>query len=462
MHAGVAVVANNTWAALQGRRHWRSPGIRVRARGRVSESYREIMRRPQCRRATRRSTSTAILTPCWRRGRVSTRVRNPVPVPCDDGTDELHGVIRDQVEIWSPTQFPDWATSAPWPRSRFPQERPSPRHPDGWRLRPTDQSRLHGRSRPAVEGRGQAGEGGLDPDGRLAPRFLSALRHAPDRRVILARMDCPTRGAIAWPTPPSRPLQDRSRGTAPKEPTARNMSYRIPNRSVEYTMLDSGVPRGWWRAVSTTHAIFAVESFIDELAAAAGQDPVAYRLALIDRIPGQKPDPATAAFAFDPERLKGVLRLAAEKAGWGKPLPAGHAMGVAVSRDHRSYAAEVVEVATIPGGVRIVADRLRADCGPVMNPTGARAQVEGGIMQALSAATKEAITIAGGAVDRPTSTATRCCGSPRPRRPSRPGSSRPTPIRPDWASRRCRHWRRRWPTRSRKQRGSGRGRCRSH
>jgi isoquinoline 1-oxidoreductase beta subunit len=101
------------------------------------------------------------------------------------------------------------------------------------------------------------------------------------------------------------------------------MAYRVPNRSVEYTLIESGVPRGWWRAVSTTHVIFAVESFIDELALAAGRDPLEYRLALIDQIPGVKPNPATADFAFQPERLKGVLRLAAEKAGWGKSLPPG-------------------------------------------------------------------------------------------------------------------------------------------
>jgi isoquinoline 1-oxidoreductase beta subunit len=75
-------------------------------------------------------------------------------------------------------------------------------------------------------------------------------------------------------------------------------------------------------------------------------------------------------------------------------------MGVAVGRDHRSYAAEVVEVATVPGGVRIVRIVCAVDCGPVMNPTGARAQVEGGIVMALSAATKEGITIAGGAVEQ--------------------------------------------------------------
>jgi isoquinoline 1-oxidoreductase beta subunit len=95
-----------------------------------------------------------------------------------------------------------------------------------------------------------------------------------------------------------------------------------------------------------------------------------------------------------------VLRLAAEKAGWGKSLPAGHAMGIACGRDHRSYAAEVVELAKAGSGVRIVRIVCAVDCGPVMNPTGARAQVEGGIVMALSAATKEAITIAGGGVEQ--------------------------------------------------------------
>jgi isoquinoline 1-oxidoreductase beta subunit len=181
---------------------------------------------------------------------------------------------------------------------------------------------------------------------------------------------------------------------------AGNMSYRVPNRSLEYTLLDSGVPRGWWRAVHTTHTTFAVESFIDELAQAAGKDPVEYRLALIDRVPVERPGIGSRDFPFSPERLKAVLRLAAEKAGWNSPVPPGRFRGVACGFDHLSYAAEVVEVSVLNRAVKIERIVCAADCGPVMNPSGARAQLEGGIIQALSAATRERVTIAGGGVEQ--------------------------------------------------------------
>src|SRR5678810_850753 len=91
-------------------------------------------------------------------------------------------------------------------------------------------------------------------------------------------------------------------------------------RDREYTLLDSGVPRGWWRAVNTTHGTFAIESFIDELAEKAGKDPYEYRMALSDRWVTDSPRDSKE-YPFDPARFKNVLRLAAEKAGWGRPLP---------------------------------------------------------------------------------------------------------------------------------------------
>jgi isoquinoline 1-oxidoreductase beta subunit len=178
------------------------------------------------------------------------------------------------------------------------------------------------------------------------------------------------------------------------------MAYRVPNRSLEYTLLESGVHRGWWRAVHTTHTTFAVESFIDELAQAAGTDPLEYRLALIDAVPVEKPGIGSRRFPFSPDRLKGVLRLAAEKAGWGSAPPAGRFRGIACGYDHLSYAAEVVEVSVRNNAVKIERVVCAADCGPVINPSGARAQLEGGIIQALSAATRERITIARGGVEQ--------------------------------------------------------------
>ena len=140
-----------------------------------------------------------------------------------------------------------------------------------------------------------------------------------------------------------------------------------------------------------------VESFIDELAERAGKDPLELRLALIDELEVDRPE-QNEEFPFRPQRLKGVLQLAAAKAGWGRPLPAGHGMGIACGIDHLSYAAEVVEVSVIDGKLRIHKVVCAADCGPVLNPNGGRAQIEGGIVQGLSAALRERITVADGRI----------------------------------------------------------------
>jgi isoquinoline 1-oxidoreductase beta subunit len=175
--------------------------------------------------------------------------------------------------------------------------------------------------------------------------------------------------------------------------------YRVPNRVSEYTLLDSGVPRGWWRAVTTTHTIFAIESFIDELAEAAQKDPLEYRLALIGTNPFADPD-QDKAFAFSPERMKHCLALVGEKAGWNQPPAPDLGRGLACCTDHLSYSALVVEASVRDGRVAVNRVVCVVDCGTVVNPNGARAQVEGAITQGLSAALHERITIGnGGAVE---------------------------------------------------------------
>ncbi|MDJ0929032.1 MAG: molybdopterin-dependent oxidoreductase [Gammaproteobacteria bacterium] len=179
---------------------------------------------------------------------------------------------------------------------------------------------------------------------------------------------------------------------------ALDMPYGIPARDCGFSLLPSRVPRGWWRAVSTTHTVFAVESFIDELAHAAGTDPLAYRLDLIDELPADVPlrDPD---FPFEPERMKGALMLAAGAADWGRKLPAGHAQGLACSWDHLTYAAQVVHVSIpAPGQLRIHKVTSAIDCGLVVNPGNVRAQVEGSVIQGLSAALGEQITLRDGRV----------------------------------------------------------------
>lgn len=164
---------------------------------------------------------------------------------------------------------------------------------------------------------------------------------------------------------------------------AANLPYVIPNLQVELHSPKNEVPVLWWRSVGHSHTAFVVETMIDELAHLAKKDPVAYRLGIL---------PADS-------RYRGVLKLAADKAGWGKKkLPAGHAYGVAVHKSFDSYVAEIAEVSLENGKIRVHRVVAAVDCGIVINPDGVHQQVEGGIVYGLSAALHGAITVDKGRV----------------------------------------------------------------
>ncbi len=159
-----------------------------------------------------------------------------------------------------------------------------------------------------------------------------------------------------------------------------DLPYAIPSIEVRYHQARTPVPVGYWRSVGHTHTAFAVESFVDELAAAAKQDPLAFRRGLLAESP----------------RHLGVLALAADKAGWGTPLPPGRFRGVAVHESFGSYVAEVAEVEIVAGAIKVRRVVAAIDCGIVVNPDTVRAQVEGAIVYGLSAALMGKISIAGG------------------------------------------------------------------
>jgi isoquinoline 1-oxidoreductase beta subunit len=163
-----------------------------------------------------------------------------------------------------------------------------------------------------------------------------------------------------------------------------NLEYEVPNVHVEYVRIDTPVPVGFWRSVGSSHNAFTVESFIDELAFAAKKDPLDFRLGLLKNHP----------------RARRVLEVAAEKAGWGKPLTRGQARGIAYHLSFGSYVAEVAEVSVdrTSGAVTVHKVTCAVDCGSTVNPAIVSAQMMGGITMGLSAALKEKIEIAKGGV----------------------------------------------------------------
>jgi isoquinoline 1-oxidoreductase beta subunit len=167
---------------------------------------------------------------------------------------------------------------------------------------------------------------------------------------------------------------------------AATIAYAIPNIAVELSTTTTGVPVLWWRVVGSSHTTFAVEAFIDEVAHAAGQDGFAFRRKLLEHHP----------------RMKAVLELAAEKAGWSSaPLPKGRGRGIAVAEAFKTYVAQVAEVSVGADG-QVKVDRVvcAVDCGTPINPDIITAQMEGGIGFGLGAVLYGAITMKDGRIEQ--------------------------------------------------------------
>src|SRR5512137_38161 len=165
-----------------------------------------------------------------------------------------------------------------------------------------------------------------------------------------------------------------------------DLVYDLPNFHVEYVRAEPpGIPTAFWRSVGPSHNVFVTESFMDELSAAAKQDPVAYRRALLDKSP----------------RAKAVLELAAQKAGWGQPLPERVGRGVSLQFVFGTYMAQVAEVAVDKDGkVRVTRVVCAVDCGRIVNPDTVQAQIQSAIIFGVTAALYGLITVKDGRVEQ--------------------------------------------------------------
>jgi isoquinoline 1-oxidoreductase beta subunit len=187
----------------------------------------------------------------------------------------------------------------------------------------------------------------------------------------------PEGAPVAW--------QHRIVGQSGLTSGAANTPYAIPNLNVEAHTAQSPLPTQPWRAVDNTHTAYVVETFIDEIAHASGQDPVAFRRTLLE----------------GKARYLGVLNLAAEKAGWGEKLPPGKGRGVALHNTFGTYVAQVADV-TVAADGKIKVDRIvcAVDCGLALNPDVVTSQVEGGIAFGLGSILHGQITLKDGRVEQ--------------------------------------------------------------
>jgi isoquinoline 1-oxidoreductase beta subunit len=175
-------------------------------------------------------------------------------------------------------------------------------------------------------------------------------------------------------------------------------AFAVPNYRVEFARAESGVPLGYWRSVSNSGNQLIICGFFDEVAAAAGRDPVEFLLATLG--PARQINPGGGRDMIDVARRRRVVELAAEKSGWGKPLPRGVGRGIAWMYGYGSYVAQVAEASFDAKGNRIRIHRFvcAADCGLAINPEGVMAQMESAIHWGLAAALKSEITVEHGRI----------------------------------------------------------------
>jgi CO/xanthine dehydrogenase Mo-binding subunit len=379
--SGVAVVAESTWAALKGARAlgiaW-DDGAFAMSSADVFREFARLADAPGAVAVESGDVEGALaagahrLTATYEAPYLAHATMEPMNCTAD--------VRRDRCEVWAPTQNPQGAQGAAARLTGLPADAVTVHVTAlgcGWGRRSStdfvqdavetsmkvgapvqvlwtrEEDMQHDFYRPAAHVRLA---GAVDASGRL-----SALR----ARVVAQGI---SGGRTGVDGPAVAGIAD-----AP---------YDIPNVRVEHCRAELPVPVGYWRSVGPSQNTFAIESFVDELAHAAGKDPVEFRLAMLGRDP----------------LLKHALELAAERSGWGRALPAGRARGVGLLDDRGARVAEVAEVSLDGGKVRVHRVTCVVDCGRVIHPGIVEAQLSGSIAGGLAAALYGEITLERGRV----------------------------------------------------------------
>jgi len=402
---GVAVLADNSWAAIQGRKALEVKWEEGAAANESSEELRsQFLANASKPGGVLRSEgdADAVLRAASKKLEAIYELPFAAHVCMEPMNCTVH-IRPDSAEAWVPSQGPQWAQAVIAEAAKLPPEKVTVhttlmgggfgrRYQADFVMEAAEVAKISGKPvmvlwtreddmqhdfyRPASYHRL---EGALDGEGKLA-----AWKHFQTSTSIAAKWS--QKGA-----------DDPGLG---EFGTGATLPYLTPNIRIEYTLAHSSAPRAWWRSVEHSSSGFVVESFVDELARAAGQDPLEFRLKLIGearRIP-QFGEGREDYHPLDTSRLKGVLRLAAEKAGWDKPLPKGQGRGIAAFYSFLSYVAAVAEVSATAATFKVNRIVCAVDCGRAVNPNGVRAQVESAAIYALTATVKDAITVDRGRV----------------------------------------------------------------
>jgi len=402
---GVAVLADNSWAAIQGRKalevKWDEGSAATESSEGLHQQFLENAAKPG-KVVRNDGDADAALAKATKKIEAAYELPFAAHACMEPMNCTVH-IQADRAEAWVPTQGPQWAQSVIAQIAVLPPEKVivhttlmgggfGRRYQADFVMEAAKVAKAAGKPvmvlwtreddmqhdfyRPASY---HKLKGALDDDGNLV-----AWKHFQTSTSIAAK----------WRENGAEKPEQGEFGTGSTIP------YTTPNIRIEYTLAESSAPRAWWRSVEHSSSGFVMESFIDELAHSAGQDPLAFRLKLIgsDRKIPQFDDEKEPP--LDTARLKGLLRLAAEKASWGRPLPKGQGRGIAAFYSFNSYTSCVAEVSVEKGSVKLNRVVYAVDCGRPINPDGVRAQIESAAIYGLSAAMHDAITVKNGRVEQ--------------------------------------------------------------
>jgi len=389
---GIAVVADNTWAAMQGRRaldvKWDEGPTATASSDSISKLFADQMAKPGAEARKEGDAASALsgaaqkIEAVYEVPYLAHATMEPINCTAD--------VRADRVDVWAPTQFQTMAQGMAAKISGL--------KPENAFIHTTYLGGGFGRKAgtdfvmEAVETSKAIGK-----PVKLTWSREDDMQHDYYRPASYAKLAAGI-GADGWPVAWTTRIACSSimeawfPGSTKNnlDPTSvegvANLPYSIPNIYVDYVRTEPGIPVGFWRSVGASQNGFFSECFMDELAIAGKKDPYEFRLRLLDKAP----------------RLHGVLELAAQKAGWDKPLPAGRYRGIAVLEAFQSYASQVVEISVDRKARSVKVHRVvcAVDVGRVVNPTNIVMQSESAIVYGLSSALYGAITISGGRVNQ--------------------------------------------------------------
>jgi len=407
---GIAVVADSTWSAMQGRKALKISWDKGSHAGENTDEFRKALLKGASAEprfvVVNQGNALSALDAAARKIEATYEFPFQAHATMEPMNTTVH-VRENEIEVWSPTQIGSIVQEEIAALSGLPPERV------------VVHMMLCGGSFGRRYQWDYAAEAWLVAKQMQAPVQLLwsreddmqhdfYLQHSYHR--LSGALD-PSGTILAWShrivSPPIRAVFDPADKLTPRRLASQEVSgadvvaYSPANLYVDYVPVQSGIPRAWWRSVAHSFNALAIECFIDELAHSAGADPFQFRMGLLreDRkLPWLMwPDDPPV----ETRRFRNVLQLAAEKSGWSSPLPKGHGRGMACCPSFGSYIAHVAEVSVASdGAVRIHRIVSAVDCGTAVNPDGVRAMTEGGVNFGLTPVLSGEITFQDGAVEQ--------------------------------------------------------------